>query len=270
MPAARLPMPQPQEPPGTFLFDAETIKSLTNEEEKHGIYTPQRLDELTRRNIIELLAEQRPVHFIARVCRVHTETVTGVADFFATEIANLRALLARKLRRIIVGQADRLEKYPEGLPIAQVPLAIKLLGEFAELLDGKATSRVEMVERVDVFTDFQAFLARLEMETKNGTVETGDAGGKKALIAGAAADPGAGRESGLVLDCESSVSEAIPQAKPNEVTGCVTGSAVETNPPGPPAGPPGGGSPAAAARGRATDNSSQNFWPKAFMEEPIE
>ena len=262
MPATRPLLPEPVEPPGRFLFDDLTISNLTDQERKHGIYTAERCPPKKREDIKQLLAELKPIREIARLCEVHQSTVTAVADKFGQEITDIRARLARKLRRVVWSQADRLEQFPDSLPASSIPLAIKLLGEHAELLDGKATSRTEIVERIDVFSDFQAFLASLEMDAKKGPVGIGDEGGKKALIAGSAADPsadrgaaaelGAGLGSGLVIDCESSVSGPITEGDRDDGTGFGTGLPPAPDPkpdaPGSPGTPPGGGLECACAR----------------------
>ena len=55
--------------------------------------------------------------------------------------------------------ADRLEKNAESFPLQSIPLAIKLIGEHAELIEGRATERIEEVHRVDIFEHWKQFKA---------------------------------------------------------------------------------------------------------------
>jgi hypothetical protein len=274
MPARQLPSPQLPDPPGSFLFSDEIIKELTDEERRTGIYTAERLPIAKRNAIIQLLGEQRGIQDIARIVQVHNSTVTAVADRFCDEIADIRTKLARKLRRVVWGQAERLDRYPDMLPASSIPLAIKMLTETAELLEGRATTRTEHVERVDIFADWPAFLESLEMETKNGPHGIGDAGRKNALIAGPVIDVPAEAIADPGIDCKASVSAPIPQVNRSDVPGYVPASAAAAADAIEGAGSKpeeaGGGSTPAAGGGAATDNYTQNFWPNGSFTGDVE
>jgi hypothetical protein len=265
MPAPLLPAPEPQDPPGAFLFPDEIIQELTDEETKHGIYTAERLPINKRESVIQLLGEKRPVREIARLLQVHVSTITAVADRFGSEVSDIRERLARKLRRCAWSQLERIERSPDMLPAASIPLAVKLWIDTGELLDGKATARVEHVERVDIFADFPAFCDQLaaEMETKNRAPEIRFAAGKlPAIEADLVEMPGSPAES-PASDQHSSVSGASAQEKPADPTPFTT--LLPQDPPPPEGG--GGGSNLPGAAQSTRDYPSQNFWPNGSFEQ---
>lgn len=278
MPAPHLPAPALLEPPGSFLFSDEIIQELTDQERKFGIYTAERCPPEKRQAIIELTVQNRSARWIASTIGVHQSTVTAVRDSpeGRSKLADIRSVMARKFQRVALDQAERLEQFPDLLPASSIPLAIKMLVETAELLDGKATSRVEHVERVDIFADFQAFCATLEMDAKNERLGIGDGGEKSALIAGGAADPGA------IIDVPADLVEApgcnsklqgfepIHEATAADATSLCYESKADLPAPVQATTPPGGGSTFVRPGEPATDNHTQNFWPNGSFEDPIE
>jgi len=160
MPAA--PLPEPDDPGAAFLFPEEVISQLTDEERKHGKYTLARLPEQKRKSIVQLLIERRPHRDIERMLSVHNETIRAVADAHAVEIDAAWNHFGKKLRRINWHLADRLEKEVTSFPIQSIPLALKLIGEHAELIEGRATERIEEVHRVDIYEHWKKYLAGQE------------------------------------------------------------------------------------------------------------
>jgi predicted Zn-ribbon and HTH transcriptional regulator len=276
MPAPLPPSPQPDDPAAPFLFPKDTIEEITNDELKHGRYTLARLPEKKLNNIIQLLGENRKIREVARILEVAQETVMEVLDHpeHGAEIERRRgidsAMTARKFRRCTLVQLDRAERYPEVIPAASIPLATKLWTEMAELLDGKATSRVEHTTRVDIFADYKTFLAELESEyeQKNG-LGNGCEAGKISQIKNAppAADPGPiiEADSEVATDQQSEDSSLSSQADPAIVPSSVPTESKKSQA----IDPPGGGSSSAALGRPAMDNPPQNFWPSgSFTSEP--
>lgn len=276
MPAPHLPLPEPVEPPGSFLFSDEIIKEITDEEKKHGIYTAERCPPEIKDAIIKLTTARWSARHIASTLHIHQLTVVAVRKECCKELDDVRGMLARQFRRVTGDQLDRLEQFPDMLPASSIPLAAKMFIETAELLEGKATSRVEHVERVDIFADYPAFLASLEMDAKNEALGIGDAGKKSALIAG---ELGAGA---AVLDvtaesidepeCNSKlqVSGPIHEANGADATSLCYESGSQFAADQDATRAPGGGSDFARPGEPATDNYSQNFWPNGSFEEEIE
>jgi hypothetical protein len=271
MPAPLPPSPQPDDPAAPFLFPNDTIEKITNDELKHGRYTLARLPEKKRNNIIQLLGENRKIREVARILEVAQETVMEVLNHpeYGAEIEKRRgidsATMARQFRRCTLAQLERAERYPEVIPPAGIALATKLWTEVAELLDGKATSRVEHTTRVDIFADYKSFLAELESEyeQKNGAA-IDCAAGKIPQIKNAppAADPGPTIEVDpeVATDQQSDDLAQSSQVDPGIVPSSVPTEAKKSQPIEA-FDPPGGGSKAAVPPEAQTDNPPQNFHP---------
>jgi hypothetical protein len=161
---APLPKFEPDEPAaGPFLFPSEYMQEITDQEQKHGKYTLARLPEEKRKCIVQLLIERRSHRDIERMLHVHQETIRAVADAHAVEIDAAWQHFGKKLRRINWALADRLEKEAPNFPVQSIPLAIKLVGEHAELIEGRATERIEEVQRVDIYAHWRRFMSGQEI-----------------------------------------------------------------------------------------------------------
>jgi hypothetical protein len=86
MPAPLPPLPQPEDPPGSFLFSDEEIEAITDEERRHGRYTLARLPAQKHQSNLVLLKERRSFREIARLVSVAPETVQAVAQLHADEL----------------------------------------------------------------------------------------------------------------------------------------------------------------------------------------
>jgi len=275
MPSHSLSVPEPAEPPGSFLFSDDILKEITDEEKKFGRYTAERMPKQKRESVIQLLSEQRPVYEIARLVGVADQSVTAIANHpvygveVAQRIGDERAIAARQLQRCRRSQLDRLERHPDLLPAASIPIAVSIFTDKAELLLGHATARVEHTERIDIFADFDAFCDELD-EKYGKKTSTGNhlGGGKFPVIelqpAEAAADPTPALEShapGPPSDVELQVSDARIQANPGHMPPYVTDSQPDPAQHLEVATPPGGGSIAAARPSPSMENDTRNFWP---------
>jgi hypothetical protein len=163
MPAPNEPL-KPDDPPGSFLFPDDQIAEITDQEKRFGKYTLARLPQEKRAAILTLLVDRRPAREIARLVHVHHETVSLVADAHAAELDTAWHSFGKKLRRLNWHLADRLEQNIGSFPIQSIPVAIKLLGETAELLEGRATARIDHTgqpPRISNVEQFEAFLSTL-------------------------------------------------------------------------------------------------------------
>ena len=140
MPARNEPLAKPDDPPNSFLFSDDEIAEITDQEQRSGKYTLARLPARKRETILLLLIDRRPAREIARICNVHHETVSLVADAHAAELDAAWKSFSQKLRRINWHLADRLERNIESFPLQSIPLAVKLFSDTAELLEGRATA----------------------------------------------------------------------------------------------------------------------------------
>jgi hypothetical protein len=175
MPAPLPPLPKPDDPPGSFLFSDETIKSLTDEETRHGRYTLARLPAAKRESILALLKERRPYRDIARLVSVAFETVQTVAQAHAGELEQHYRDFPKQLRRINAYLADRLERNVDSFPVQSIPLGIKLIGETAALMEGQATSRIEHTHApaVSAFEEYERFVSQIEKRCAGKVIDPG-------------------------------------------------------------------------------------------------
>jgi hypothetical protein len=244
------------------------MEALTDEERKFALYTGERCPKQKRDAIIQLVAEGRAIDYIRRLVNVHRQTVLNVANQFAAEIADYERRMAAKLRRCKWALADRIERESDSLPRQVLGLTLKIVSDIEATDSGRAIARVDHVHRIDLFSDFPAFVQELEarpvMDEKNGApaADLGQAihstGGKNPLLLPAAADPGEQPSAGPGFDWKS---EALPL--PTQAAGPYSPtftpeSAAETGETRT-VDREGGGSPAAAAPATAKDNGTLKF-----------
>jgi hypothetical protein len=171
MPAPQLRPPDPPELPGSNLFSDEVMEALTDEERKFGLYTGARCPIDKRNDIIQFAGEGRKVDEIRRVVHVHRETVINVMNEFAAEIADYEKRVTAKLRRCKWLLMDRIEREGDAIPRQALGLTFKIVSDQEATDSGRAIARVDHVHRVDLFSDFPAFIAELEarpvMDGKN-------------------------------------------------------------------------------------------------------
>lgn len=168
-----------------FLFSDEIIDSITADEAK-GIYTAERCPGDKRNAIMNLLADGAySRRRIAEIVKVDRRTIIAVEDRWPLEIETLRKKTVRKMRRAVDMQLERVEENPSIIPPSAIGLFIAQLTDKAELLDGRATSRVEEVHHVDVFGDWEGFIEKqlapedvTEINTRTSSKEMGLLGGK--------------------------------------------------------------------------------------------
>jgi hypothetical protein len=175
----------PESDRALFLFSDEIIDSITADEAK-GIYTAERCPENKRNAIVNLLADGAySRRRIAEIVQVDRRTIIAVEDRWPLQIEALRKKTVRKMRRAVDMQLERVEENPSIIPPSSIGLFIAQLTDKAELLDGRATSRVEEVHHVDVFSDWDGFIEKqlapedvTEINTLTSSKEMGLGGGK--------------------------------------------------------------------------------------------
>jgi len=179
------------EPRQSFLFANDEMKAATEAAEASGQYTAERLKELDPAKysaIVELRGYDWAEKRICEFLKVHHRTVAAVSDAEPEAIDAFRQRLVRKLRRGADRLVDRSVEHPDSIKIDMAGLVAAQLIDRAELLDGRATARVEHVEKVDIFGDWESFLQeRLEPEEKQANAvevgsRMGSIAGKKAPI----------------------------------------------------------------------------------------
>lgn len=145
-----------------FLFSEQTIAELTNAE-KQGRYTLERLCKLRPEaidEIIRLRGEFVGKLRIAEIVRVAHETVTAVDSAYAEDISIARSNRVTRLRSAADKLVEMVDQNPGLVPWNVKCLAASQLYDKAELLDGRATVRVEDIKRVDIYSDWPAFVKK--------------------------------------------------------------------------------------------------------------
>jgi hypothetical protein len=148
------------------------MEALTDEERKYGLYTGARCPVEKRDKIIEWAGQGHKIDVIKRWANVHRETVINVLNEFAAEIADYEKRMTAKLRRCKWLILDRIEREGDAIPRQALGLTFKIVSDQEATDSGRAIARVDHVHRVDLFSDFSAFVAELEarpvMDEKNG------------------------------------------------------------------------------------------------------
>lgn len=161
-PLSMLPPPLPLATEGQALLFSREIEGLLNAEERQGRYTAERLKQLEPDKyhiVVHLLGKGWGQLEIARTCRVHHMTVGRVAE---QEPEAIDVLRRRQINRIETAghlQIERLIEHPGLVPFNIAALAAKQLLELAEVMNGRASSRVEHVERIDIHSGWDEFVA---------------------------------------------------------------------------------------------------------------
>jgi hypothetical protein len=149
-----------------FLFSKETIESLTDGE-RCGEYTLERLRQL-RPEVIDEIIRLRGQFVgrlrIAKIVHVHHRTVAAVDAEYPEQIEAERRRRIYRLRSAADKLVEQIDESPENIPWNVKGLAASQLYDKAELLEGRATARVEQVHHIDIFSDFADFVKSLERQ----------------------------------------------------------------------------------------------------------
>ena len=157
-----------------FLFSKETIAELT-EAEKRGEYTLERLRQLRPEvidEIIRLRGQWCGKMRIAKICRVHHKTVAAVDAAYPEAIQDEQQKRVKRLRSAADKLVELVDDNPESVPANVRCLAASQLLDKAELLDGRATLRLEHTERVDIFSDWPEVIKSFVEQGKHAPPQT--------------------------------------------------------------------------------------------------
>jgi len=147
------------------LFSPEIMHSLEEAEEKRGIYTAERLKRYhpeKYRAIIKLLGDGHSARYIVELLRpLHHRSVAAIiADPESRQaIDALWAGTSRKAKVVTIQLLDRMLEHPDLVPWTHIASTAKASAEIAQLLDGQPTGRIEHVERIDIYSDWQSIIS---------------------------------------------------------------------------------------------------------------
>jgi hypothetical protein len=146
-----------------FLFSDEQMTELT-EPERRGEFTLERLRQLRPEviaEVVRLRGEWMGRLPIAKALRVSVNTIAVIDAEYSESIESLR-LKEVELWRSGANQLVRqISLEPDKVPWAVKALAASQLMEKAELMAGRATQRIESLERVDIEATWRDYLAGL-------------------------------------------------------------------------------------------------------------
>lgn len=149
----------PQSEPQPFLFAPEYMERIQKAEAR-GEYTAERCPERLMAAIIQLRGEGKGQIAISELLGCHKRTVDAIDDKYPEQIALVREREIRNIRRGRNKIVELINTNPEKIPPQSWAMSVKVLTDTAELMDGKATVRVEHVERIDIYGDWDEFVEK--------------------------------------------------------------------------------------------------------------
>jgi hypothetical protein len=144
-----------------FLFSPETMERIT-EEERRGVYNLERLKESKPEVIPEVLrlrGQWLSIKKIAKLCDVAVETVLAIVGQYADQIKNDHERRVQQIRSAADVLVEEILANPTSVPWSVKAPAACALYEKGELLAGRITSRVEEVQRIDIYAHWERFIA---------------------------------------------------------------------------------------------------------------
>jgi hypothetical protein len=209
--------PPPDQP---LLFSPEIEQLVAEQEKATGVYTAERFKERRPQDyqaVTILLAGPSSLRKIADLFKIHHRTVAAIREREPVSIDTLRSKRVQKILTAVDLQLDRLLENPDSVPYNVAGLLISQLIDKAELLEGRATSRKETVEKIDIHGTWEEVLQGLpteklanarEIGPEIGLVgETREAIEPAVLQPGPPAGPRPQLEAGPPSDTESAVSQ---------------------------------------------------------------
>jgi hypothetical protein len=175
MPAASLEWPSDESPaPGSFLFSNDEIKEITDEERKKGRYTLANIPKPKLEACLVLLQEKRSFREVARLTGCAWETVQAIANKYAAQIQKAWESIPESLGLTARLGIYRLQANIDSVPAAQLSATIKQVLEVKQLLEGQATSRMEVTvapRRVSSLEEYEQQIAGLEKKARARMIE---------------------------------------------------------------------------------------------------
>lgn len=233
-------LPEPTVTGQALLFSPD-IEGRVQAEEKSGVYTAERFRSQrpeAYKAVIQLLGADVGLQRIGKLLGIHHLTAAAVRDREPEAIDTVRSKMVTKLRTAVLLQVERLIEHPESVPMNVTGLIIAQLIDKAELLDGRATQRVERTERVDIHANWNETLEKLLDPARVVEIESTPAGiglaGGNVLAIDAPGSAGLSSDLASVqdrcTDAESAVVGSDAEGTEAEHTTSATDQATETDP----------------------------------------
>jgi hypothetical protein len=173
MPA--LPWPEDDPAAGSFLFSNDEIKEITDNERKRGHYNLANIPQQKLEAVLTLLQEKRSFREVGRLTGCAWETVQAIANKYAAQIQKAWESLPQALGLTARYSIYRLQANIDSVPAAQLPQTIKSIIEAKQLLEGQATSRMEITvapRRISSVEEYEQQIAHLEKKARARMLES--------------------------------------------------------------------------------------------------
>jgi hypothetical protein len=149
---------------GQALLFSPEIEVRLEDEESRGRYTAERA--LVKRPglkeaVIKLRAQGEGYLSIASKLNCHHMTASAIAAKFPEEIDIERAKRVSRLRSAADKLVELIDSNPESVPPGMRALAASQLYDKGELLDGRATARIEKREEIDIYAHWDEVKEKL-------------------------------------------------------------------------------------------------------------
>lgn len=146
-----------------LLFSPELEESIQAEEAK-GSYTAERA--LVKRPglkdaVISLRAAGEGYLSIAKKLNCHHMVASAIAAMFPENVDMERAKRVSRLRSAADKMVELIDTEPWSVPANMRALAASQLYDKAELLDGRATQRIERTERIDIYAGWDEVVEKM-------------------------------------------------------------------------------------------------------------
>lgn len=188
------------------LIPVEQLPDSFYEVEESGVnattprYTAERFfrkREDDYRTCVSLIAAGMGRLKIARLLKIHHETVAAVAERETSAVDIAKQEIKRHLRRAAMIGAERMPDVLASLPAGQLPIALAVTIDKLRELEGEPTVRVEHTVKAHltyeaVVASIQAFPEAIDVEASPMVSRAGLPGEKGAAAAGLDASQGAG------------------------------------------------------------------------------
>lgn len=147
-----------------LLFSPEIEALVKQEEDSTGVYTAERFRVRRPQDyqaVIQLLGRNKGMMAIGKLLGCHHKTVAAVRDSEPEAIDIVRSKRVSRLLTAVDLQIERLIEHPGSVPFNVAGLMISQLIDKAELLDGRATARVEKREEIDIYAHWDEVKEKL-------------------------------------------------------------------------------------------------------------
>lgn len=196
-------------PPALFSLEMVEIREAEGRNGRWSAASYKAAQPNAYRGMVELIGRGWGMLEVAKVFGVHHLTVAAVAEAEPELVKKARHQQVNRIKTAGHLQIERLLANPGIVPGNVAALAGKQLLELAEVMEGRASARIERVDRADIHFDWESFVEKQlqpgddVIEIESGS-DTGFAGEKISGLENSAAAIGSGFGDPVSPDSSSS------------------------------------------------------------------